>query len=61
MNKQKEKLGNNTHQNFNVSPEIKAWSKRYNTPIAEIEQMFAASGNSIAKTLEKLRLKDQKL
>ncbi len=59
MNKNKEKVGSNIHQNFNVSPEIQAWSKKYNTPINEIQQLFQESGNSIAKTLEALRLKAQ--
>lgn len=57
MIKPKEKIGSNIHQNFNTSPEIQAWSKKYNTPIDQIEQIFKQSGNSISKTLEALRLK----
>ena len=59
MIKPKEKIGSNIHQNFNVSPEIQSWSKKYNTSIGEIEQIFKQSGNSISKTLEALRLKSQ--
>ncbi|MES2374022.1 MAG: hypothetical protein V4557_15685 [Bacteroidota bacterium] len=57
MIKPKEKIGSNIHQNFNTSPEIQAWSKKYNTSIDEIEQIFKRSGSSISKTLEELRLK----
>ena len=57
MNKVKEKIGSNIHQNFNVSPEIQAWSKKYNISVAKIQQLFEASGNSIAKTLAALREK----
>jgi AraC-like DNA-binding protein len=57
MIKPKEKIGSNIHQNFNTSPEIQAWSKKYNTSISEIERIFKSSGSSISKTLEELRLK----
>ena len=57
MIKQKEKIGSNIQQNFNVSPEIQAWSKKYNLSVGQIQQLFEASGNSIAKTLEQLRMK----
>ncbi|MES2332555.1 MAG: hypothetical protein V4539_23310 [Bacteroidota bacterium] len=59
MIKPKEKIGSNIHQNFNTSPEIQSWSKKYNTSIDEIEQIFKRSGNSISKTLEELRQKVQ--
>lgn len=54
----KEKIGSNIQKNFNSSPEINAWSKKYNTPIDEIQQIFTDSGNSISKTLEILRQKE---
>ena len=57
MIKPKEKIGSNIHQNFNTSPEMQAWSKKYNTPIIEIQAIFEESGKSISKTLEKLRAK----
>jgi hypothetical protein len=57
MIKPKEKIGSNIHQNFNTSPEMQAWSKKYNTSIAEIQVIFEESGKSISKTLEKLRSK----
>jgi hypothetical protein len=60
MIKPKEKIGSNIHQNFNTSPEIQAWSKKYNTPVDEIERIFTQSGNSISKTLELLRQKEQR-
>ncbi len=59
MIKPKEKIGSNIQRNFNSSPEINAWSKKYNTPVEEIHQIFAQSGNSISKTLEILRRKEQ--
>jgi hypothetical protein len=55
----KAKIGSNIQQNFNSSAEINAWSKKYNTPINEIQQIFADTGNSISKTLEILRQKEQ--
>jgi hypothetical protein len=57
----KPKIGSNIHQNFSRSPEINAWSKKYNTSIPEIQQIFADSGNSISKTLEILRGKTQEV
>ncbi|MES2328841.1 MAG: hypothetical protein V4539_04510 [Bacteroidota bacterium] len=59
MIRPKEKIGSNIQQNFNSSPEIQAWSIKYNTPIQEIQQIFTESGNSISKTLEILRQKTQ--
>lgn len=55
----KARIGSNIHQNFNSSPEIIAWSKKYNTPINEIQKIFASTGNSISKTLEILRGREQ--
>lgn len=55
----KEKIGSNIQQNFNSSAEINAWSKKYNTPIDEIQKIFTDNGNSISKTLEILRQKEQ--
>lgn len=55
----KEKIGSNIQKNFNSSMEINAWSKKYNTPIDEIQKIFTDSGNSISKTLEILRQKEQ--
>jgi hypothetical protein len=57
MIKPKEKIGSNIYQNFNTSPEMQSWSKKYNTPIAEIQAIFEQSGKSISKTLEVLRTK----
>lgn len=53
------KIGSNTQQNFNASSEISYWAKRYNTSVEDIQQIFAANGNSISKTLEALRLRQQ--
>lgn len=55
----KEKIGSNIQHNFNNSAEINAWSKKYNTPIDEIQKIFTENGNSISKTLEILRQKEQ--
>jgi len=55
----KTKIGSNIQQNFNSSAEINTWSKKYNIPIDEIQKIFANSGNSISKTLEILRQKEQ--
>lgn len=55
----KAKIGSNIQQNFNSSPEINAWSKKYNTPVDEIQKIFEDSGNSISKTLQILRQKEQ--
>jgi hypothetical protein len=54
----KAKIGSNIEQNFNSSTEIHSWSKKYNTPIDEIQKIFEDSGNSISKTLEILRQKE---
>jgi hypothetical protein len=54
----KAKIGSNVEHNFNSSAEINAWSKKYNTPIDEIQKIFEDSGNSISKTLEILRQKE---
>jgi hypothetical protein len=55
MIKRKEKIGSNIQHNFTSSPEINSWSKKYNTPVEEIQQIFESTGNSISKTLEILR------
>lgn len=55
----KEKIGSNIQKNFNSSMEISAWSKKYNTSVDEIQKIFTDSGNSISKTLEILRQKEQ--
>jgi hypothetical protein len=55
----KAKIGSNVQLNFNSSAEIKEWSKKYNTPIEEIQQIFSDTGHSISKTLEILRKKKQ--
>jgi hypothetical protein len=59
MIKPKEKIGSNIHVNFNNSPEINSWSRKYNIPIDEIRQIFESTGNSISKTLEILRGRGQ--
>jgi hypothetical protein len=48
----------NTQVNFNASPEIMYWAKKYNTSQAEIQQLFAETGYSIAKTLAALQQKN---
>ncbi len=55
MVKVKTKPGDNMQRNFTQSAEVLYWSTRYHTPVEEIQQIFAYSGNSIAKTLETLK------
>lgn len=55
----KAKIGSNIQLNFNSSAEIKAWSKKYQTTIDEIQRIFSDAGHSISKTLEILRQKMQ--
>ena len=50
---------NNTQVNFNASPEIVYWAKKYNTSQAEIQELFAASGYSISKMISTLQQKKQ--
>ncbi len=59
MIKPKLKIGSNIQHNFKTSPEINAWSVKYNTSIPEIQHIFESTGNSIAKTLEILRGREQ--
>lgn len=48
-----------TQVNFNASPEIEYWAKKYNTSQEEIQQLFAETGYSIAKTIAALQQKKQ--
>lgn len=41
--------------NFNASPEISYWAKKYNTDPEKIREIFAASNFSISKTLAYLQ------
>jgi hypothetical protein len=43
--------------NFNASREIEYWAKKYNASPAEIQQLFAETGYSIAKTIAILQQK----
>ena len=47
----KEKLNSSTQVNFNKSPEIAYWSKKYNISQEILQQIFADSGYSISKTI----------
>ena len=58
MEKKLEKIRTNTQRNFLASKEITYWSKKYNTSIAEIQQIFETTGSSISKTLDALRKKE---
>ncbi len=55
------KLGDNTHYNFNTSPDISYWATRYNASLDEIQKIFTDTGNSISKTLEILRQRNQEV
>jgi hypothetical protein len=48
-----------TQVNFNASPEIIYWAKKYNASQEEIQQLFAETGYSISKTIAVLQQKKQ--
>lgn len=48
-----------TRQNFQVSPEITYWSKKYNVPATKIEAMFADCDYSITRTIALLQQESQ--
>lgn len=47
----KEKLNPNTQVNFNKSPEVAYWSKKYNISQDILQRVFADNGYSISKTI----------
>ncbi|NCI47973.1 DUF3606 domain-containing protein [Sediminibacterium soli] len=56
MTKRPEKINQNSTQvNFNASKEIIYWSRKYNVSQAEIQELFAQTGYSIAKTIQALQ------
>lgn len=55
MTAHKAKISDNIRVNFNSSPEIHNWSKRYHISIDQMQEIFNRTGNSISKTLEVLR------
>ena len=59
MIKRVAKIGSNTQHNFNASSEIIYWAKKYNTSVEDIQHVFEANGNSISKTLEALRQREE--
>ncbi len=46
---------NSTKVNFQASPEIGYWAKKYNTSLEEIQVIFQENGYSMAKTLAALQ------
>lgn len=48
-----------TRQNFQVSPEISYWSKKYNVSATKIEAMFAECDYSITRTIAMLQKESQ--
>jgi hypothetical protein len=59
IRKRKAITSTSTQVNFNASPEIVYWSKKYNTSQTEIQQIFAEAGYSISKTIAVLQQKKQ--
>ncbi len=53
------KPGSNIQHNFNISSDIAYWAIKYNTSIDEIQKIFTESGNSVSKTIEILRAREQ--
>ncbi len=47
----KEKLNSNIQVNFNKSPEVAYWSKKYNISQDILQKIFEESGFSISKTI----------
>ncbi|MES2332486.1 MAG: hypothetical protein V4539_22965 [Bacteroidota bacterium] len=45
----------NTQVNFNASSEIEYWAKKYNTSVAEIQEIFQECDYSISKTIARLQ------
>jgi hypothetical protein len=49
------KIGANIQYNFNTSLDIGYWSIKYNSSLDEIQKIFNDCGNSISRTIEILR------
>jgi len=47
----KEKLNPNVQVNFNKSPEVAYWSKKYNISQDVLQKIFEGTGYSISKTI----------